>query len=121
MSNDKEKRIAKQNDQFRKNCGVIKLEDQEIPGMYMMTQGIANLSKTDQFEVIIKIRSYDDFNESNDPYEEHDFGAFELEETKTKILWKINYFDVNYEHGSEDPSNLSKTKRVLTAMLACEY
>jgi Protein of unknown function (DUF3768) len=38
-----------------------------------------------------------------------------------RIFWKIDYYDENLEHGSEDPSDLFKTTRVLTIMLAGEY
>ena len=37
------------------------------------------------------------------------------------FFWKIKYLDEQCEYGSEDPSHLSKTTRVLTALLASNY
>ena len=48
-------------------------------------------------------------------------GASSLEQSGEKIFWKIDYYDVNYEFGSENPSNLELTRRVLTVMFADEY
>ena len=61
----------------------------------------------------------DAFCEDNDPYGEHDFGAFEVE--GEKLFWKIDYYDKALEHGSEDPADPTRTTRVLTVMLASEY
>lgn len=117
---DKSKIIAEQNDIFRKNLGNPYPET-KIPGKYMMSQGLSQLSNRQQIEIAIKTRDFKNFNESNDPYGEHDMGRIQLEETKQDILWKIDYYDRNYEHGSKDPSDLSKTRRVLTTMFPCEY
>ncbi len=38
-----------------------------------------------------EIQDFSEFNEDNDPYEEHDFGSLELE--GEHILWKIDYYD----------------------------
>ena len=56
----------------------------------------------------------------NDPYNEHDFGAFS-QEGVGKIFWKIDYYDAAMKYGSEDPADPTKTTRVLTIMLASEY
>jgi hypothetical protein len=116
---DKSKLIAQQNDQFRKNFGSQISDDQEIKGKYCVTQGISELPLPEQFLITLKIREFDDFNENNDPYGEHDYGKFK--HNADDIMWKIDYYDENYEYGSEDPSDLSKTRRVLTAMMAHEY
>ncbi|MCQ2740708.1 MAG: DUF3768 domain-containing protein [Alphaproteobacteria bacterium] len=62
---------------------------------------------------------FSDFNEENDPYGEHDFGSFTYK--NDKIYWKIDYYDLNCEYLSEDPSNPNVTNRILTVMLAEEY
>jgi hypothetical protein len=113
--------IAQQNDQFRKAMGTIGYIRDRIPGKYMMSRGISSLSETEQIEVLIKTRDFNDFDENNDPHGEHDMGRFQLEDNKTDIMWKIDYYDPNYQYGSEDPSDLSMTRRVLTTMLQCEY
>lgn len=118
---DKSKIIAAQNDDFRANLGNPLLIGPRVPGKYMMSQGISCLPVEQQIEIAIKTREFKDFNEHNDPHGEHDMGRFQLESNKQDILWKIDYYDTNYQYGSEDPSNLSITRRVLTTMLSCEY
>jgi hypothetical protein len=62
---------------------------------------------------------FDAFTEGDDPYGEHDFGAFDLD--GTRYFWKIDYYDHDLEHGSDDPSDPEKTRRVLTIMRADKY
>lgn len=70
-------------------------------------------------QVMRELRTYDDFTKENDPYNEHDYGRFEIgDET---FLWKIDYYDLNYHYGSEDKTDLNKTRRVLTVMKSYEY
>ena len=57
--------------------------------------------------------------EGDDPYGEHDFGAFD--HAGQRIFWKIDCYDPTEEFGSEDPADPSKTMRVLTILLADEY
>ena len=68
---------------------------------------------------IRNVVTFDEFTEDNDPYDEHDFGSFEL--CGRKFFWKIDYFDRAMEYGSEDPSDPKQTTRVMTVMLASEY
>lgn len=71
-------RVAMLNDSFRK----------QNPGMYMLTRGVVD--NLDLGEVVEKVRSFDDFNEDNDPYGEHDFGSFEIEDQK--VFWKLSCY-----------------------------
>jgi Protein of unknown function (DUF3768) len=103
-------RIAELNDLCRKAIGVA--------GKLVMTEGIAALPAETQSAIREKVETFDDFNEDNDPYNEHDFGAFEHE--GERIFWKIDYYGPDMMHGSEDPSN-PRTVRVLKIMLADEY
>ena len=102
------KRIADLNDKFRKSLVT--------GGRTYMTAGVNAefVSKS-----LAKVIAFDDFNADNDPHGEHDFGSFELE--GEKLFWKIDYFDLAGEFGSEDPTDPKKTLRVLTVMLAEEY
>ena len=106
----KSKIIAQLNDIFRKTG---------FGGKIVITSGIANLNVSYQSEIFQIIRSFNDFTEDNDPYDEHDFGIIKI--FKKSVYWKIDYYDKNYEYGSEDPADPNQTKRVLTIMLAEEY
>ena len=54
-----------------------------------------------------------------DAYGERDFGAFTFR--GEKVFFKVDYYDLNLEYGSEDPADASITARVVTIMLASEY
>jgi hypothetical protein len=105
------KRIAELNDLCRKAMGVA--------GRAVQTVGIAALSLDVQSTIREKVELFDSFTADNDPYGEHDFGAFEHE--GNRIFWKIDYYAPDMEHGSEDPADSKQTVRVLTIMLAEEY
>ena len=96
--------------------------DISVPGQMLFTRGLSELltehSKS-PIEVIQIVRDYDDFTEENDPNKEHDFGSFEF--CCTKIFWKVDYYNPTMTFGSDDPSDPSKTHRVLTVFLASEY
>lgn len=86
-------------------------------GKVLLTRGVAN--RHDLADIFLKIKDFSDFTEDNDPYGEHDFGAFEI--GNEKFFWKIDYYDNDLEYGSSDPANPEVTTRVLTIMLAEEY
>lgn len=104
-------RIAELNDLCRTAPGVA--------GKWVITEGIAALPPEDQSAIREKVERYNRFTWRNDPHGEHDFGAFKHE--GKKIFWKIDYYDLTMTKGSEDPSDPSQTRRVLTLMLAEEY
>ena len=83
-------------------------------------RGIADLPHPAVAEIVRTVQEFDDFSEDNDPYGEHDFGAF-THAIAGKIFWKIDYYDSAYEMGSEDPTDETKTGRLLTILLAEEY
>jgi hypothetical protein len=70
-------------------------------------------------ELAQTVVGFADFTEQNDPHGEHDFGAFEFH--GHKVFWKIDAYDLDYHGGSDDPSDLSKTCRLLSIMLAEEW
>jgi hypothetical protein len=105
--------IAEQNDRFRRE-GPSKT----LPGLVVMTCGIAALPLLLQVILHTKVRYYSRFTEDNDPHGEHDFGAFTADSVG-RVFWKIDYYaDANMEYGAESPLN---SYRVLTIMLASEY
>ena len=58
-------------------------------GRAVITPGVAALGQAAVARIIKTIAVYDDFCQANDPYEEHDFGAFEAE--GHTIFFKIDY------------------------------
>lgn len=115
MPNRETTTIQKANDQFRRG-------EPGIPGKWVMTQGIAaaieKMGATPQ-DVIVIVQRFETFTEDNDPYGTHEFGSFEF--AGETCFWKIDLYDADLQFGSSHPTDLSKTKRVLTTMLASEY
>ena len=90
-----------------------------IGGAAVMTPGVVALGREAIDRIVKTIALYDAFCHANDPYGEHDFGAFEAD-GKT-IFFKIDYYDNALAGHSPDPADLSVTERVITIMLAEEY
>ncbi len=88
-------------------------------GLVSVTPGIMSLGDEIQLQVLQALARFDAFNESNDPYDEHDFGRFEVE--GHVILFKIDAYDLTLRYASPNPADSSVTTRVLTLMLADEY
>jgi Protein of unknown function (DUF3768) len=103
--------IAELNDRFRKGDRTL--------GKYMSSVLVNALNSEQQQELTRLVRVFDTFTEGNDPYGEHDFGSIEFE--GARYFWKISYYDQNLEYLSEDPSDASVTRRVLTIMHSSEY
>ena len=103
-------RISALNDAFRKTF---------TGGKVMVTDGVAALPTDVGAMAIRKVATFDAFTADNDPYNEHDFGSFEL--AGRKFFFKIDYYAPDLQGGSEDPADPAKTARVLTIMLAEEY
>ena len=102
--------IATLNDKFRRSF---------INGEVLLSAGIVAMSSEDKANIVSLVQNFDNFNEDNDPYGEHDFGSFDYKDEK--ILFKIDYYDLNHEFMSENPANPDITNRVLTIMTAYEY
>lgn len=98
------------NDQFRRTF---------TGGKVLMTSGVSSLPKAELITLMNLVRTFDDFAQKNDPYGEHDFGKIEFE--GTAYFWKIDYYDVDLEFASPDPTDKTITNRVLSIMLAEEY
>lgn len=101
-------RIRRLNDNFRRTF---------IGGRVMLTPGVQE--RRDVQTILRRVRKFKDFTKENDPYNEHDFGAFE--QGGAKFFFKLDCYDKSLEAGSEDPADPAKTARVLTIMLAEEY
>ena len=88
-------------------------------GQVLLTAGIDSMSLDDKANILSMVRNFNDFNEGNDPYNEHDFLSIDYK--GNKIFAKIDYYDLNYEFMSENPADPAVTNRVLTIMLAEEW
>lgn len=118
---NKTEKIRQLNDQARQSLGLL---NQHV--RVVMTQGVAYLEDEDRVRILQEVRNFGApgfaaFVEGDDPYEEHDFGAFDYNETR--YYWKIDYFeaDTDFNYGADDPANPETTVRVLTIMEASEY
>lgn len=103
--------IASLNDELRRTFTT---------GDVMLTAAIRALLPTQLRAVLARVRHHDDFTPDNDPHGERDFGAFDLDGIG-RAFWKIDYYDPTLTFGSEDPADPTRTRRVLTIMLAEEY
>ena len=103
-------KIAALNDQARQIFGECRV---------VITQGVAELNDDNVAYILDKVRKYNDFTPINDPFLEHDFGSIQFGENT--IFWKIDYYDIDLQMHSPDPSDPTVTARILSIMLAEEY
>ena len=102
--------IAARNDVLRRD---------RLGGHVVMTAAVAALPPDTLAAAILALRRFDGFAPDNDPYGEHDFGAFE--HAGERFFFKIDtYADATLTFGAEDPL-ASGVVRVLTLMLANDY
>src|SRR5580765_4353841 len=83
-------KIRELNDRFRTTM---------TGGRVMMTAGVDALPSDVKAMVIRRVATFSDFNADNDPHKEHDFGSFDL--AGRKFFFKLDYFDLAMEFGSE--------------------
>ena len=110
LETGKTARVRVMNDNFR--CTFL-------GGTVVLTQGVNELPLDVKAQALLTVKAFSEFTRDNDPYGEHDFGCFEI--AGDTFYWKIDYYDLDCQNGSEDPSDPEKTMRVLTIMLAAEY
>jgi len=101
-------KIQTLNDAFRKSF---------VGGRVVITQGVQALPDLER--VLRQVQDFERFDNDNDPQHEHDFGSFEAE--GHTVFWKLDYYSVDLNAGSPDPTDTKVTTRVLTIMLAEEY
>ena len=112
MNTPKTEQIRTLNHRLRQNLGTG-------IGTAVITIGVAALGNEAVERIVKTIAVYDDFCHENDPYEEHDFGALEVD--GHTIFFKIDYYDPTLTYHSDDPADPTITHRVITIMLAEEY
>lgn len=103
--------ITELNDEFRQNPLRF--------GRLTLTAGVDAKGQDYVIRAMRLIANYGSFPHGDDPYGEHDFGAFVLDDER--LFWKIDYYDPTMQFGSEDPADRNTTVRVMTVMLAREY
>jgi len=103
-------RIRILNDNFRSTF---------IGGQVVMTQGVNQLPIDTKARVFLAVQSFGNFADGDDPYREHDFGSFDID--GEQYFFKVDYYSLDMQAGSEDPADPEKTARVLTIMRADEY
>jgi hypothetical protein len=84
-----------------------------------LTRAVADLPAEVVSRAVTIVQTFNDFTEDNDPHGEHDFFRFEV--AGETFFWKCDYYDKDLQFGSNDPSDLEKTTRVATLMLASDY
>jgi hypothetical protein len=87
-----------------------------LTGTVLLTSGTRSLGHATQSSIVEVMQGFDAFMPDNDPNGEDDFGWVIID--GQKVFWKIDYYDVTMQYGSDDPANSAVTKRVLTIMLA---
>jgi len=103
MTSDvKRESIARKNDQLRRTF---------TGGRVMLTSGVETSPNLKQ--IIDAVQQFSDFNESCDPYGEHDFGKVTI--NGEDYYFKIDYYDATYQFYEQDGN------RVLTLMHSDEY
>ncbi len=100
--------VAKLNDELRRSIPFI-----PEPHRLILTDSLMDLSEETLEELFSAIRIFNTFNESNDPYKEHDMGLVEIDDQP--YFWKFSYLDENFEFYRTNGA------RLLTIMRADEY
>ena len=95
------------------------LRREGIAGRVMITRGVEALGADGVRQVLAAVAQFDDFTEDNDPWGEHDCAVLTVD--GRRIIFKIEYFDLQLTYHSPDASEPAVTQRVMTIMLAEEY
>ena len=95
------------------------LRREGIGGRTVLTRGLAALPTDELAAVLRAVAGFSEFTVSNDTYGEHDCGVLDV--AGHSVLWKIDYYDLELGAHSLDPSDPTRTCRVLTIMLSEEY
>ena len=90
-----------------------------LGGTVTLTAGMHALPFAVRAKVLEHVRTFKDFDEGNDPHNEHDFASLKVDDQE--YFFKVDYYDRAMKYGSPDPADPAVTTRVLTIMRADEY
>jgi len=80
------KEIAKRNDLLRRSIPNI-----FHPNLLVSTRGVADLVQEEVNEILKRAKEFNIFTKDNDPWKEHDFGAFNYQ---GKYINGVSTFDI---------------------------
>lgn len=83
------------------------------------TSAFSELPTLTKANALMAVRDFKAFDEGNDPHHEHDMAFFEV--MGERFFFKFDYYALDMNYGSDEPSDPSKTRRVLTIGLASDY
>ena len=107
---EKTARIRELNDQLRRTA---------VGGRVVITPGIHALGTAAVCQVLASVANFENFSEDNDPWGERDCAILTV--NGRRVLFKIDYYDLQLQCHSADASDPAVTQRVMTVMLAEEY
>jgi hypothetical protein len=133
LSQSKDTTMSEQTDHIRRLNDMTRTQPQIVNAAWVLTQGVSHLLVGDLApgqpvathapERLVALRaalaSFRDWESGNDPYGEHDFGAFAL--FGARLFFKIVYYHPDHDTLAPVPGNIELCRRVLTVMLADEY
>jgi hypothetical protein len=85
----------------------------------IVTAAFEALCAEQKSQALQRVRTFEDFDDANDPHREHDMAFFEQGEER--FFFKFDYYDPSMQFGSDDPADETRTRRVLTIGLAADY
>ena len=85
----------------------------------LLAMRVAALGPEAVERIIKTIAVFDDFCHANDPYEEHDFGSFEVD--GHRIFFKIDYLDQAVTCHSPDPAASTSADTIVLPPHASQY
>lgn len=88
-------------------------------GMTMLSAALAAKGAAFVVKAREAVRTFDGFDARNDPWGEHDCASVDVD--GQRVLWKIDAYAPDLQHGSDDPADPERTRRVMTIMLAADY
>lgn len=112
--------IADKNDQIRKTLVLDLAKRSKTPHKLFLSENVHFLAQNNlpAFTALLrKLATHSDFQEENDPWNEHDFGKIEL--NGKDYFFKFDYYDQSLENWADPKEN--DTVHVLTLMEASEY